>query len=172
MSVYEKLLNVQCELNVPKDKFNKFGSYYFRNCESILEAVKPLCKKHKALILLNDSVEIVGAKNYVVSTATFIDLESGERVETSSSAREDEALKGMNSAQITGSCSSYARKYALCGLLNLDDGKDNDNADDEDDENTTYPACAVCGKIIEDLAAAKYVKETGKMIKCSECAKR
>lgn len=171
MSVYEKLLEVQTKIKVNKDKYNDFGKYYYRNCESIMEAVKPICKEVGALIILSDEITNIGVKNYVVATAKFIDLEKGDSITVTANAREDESLKGMNSAQITGSTSSYARKYALGGLLGLDDSKDADEGtEDTDDEQ--FPACAICGKVIEDPAAIDYVKKTGKQIRCLECTKR
>lgn len=171
MNVYEKLMEVQTKIKVGKDKFNKFGNFYYRNCESILEAAKPLCKEVGALIILTDEIQNIGVKNYVVSTALFVDLETGDKIEVTANAREDESKKGMDSAQLTGSTTSYARKCALGGLLGLDDNKDADD-NSENDEQEPLPTCAVCGKVIDDPNAIDYIRRTGKQIRCMECSKR
>ncbi len=125
-NIYMKLSTIQTELNVPKNAFNKFGNYNYRNCESILEAIKPFLKKHKVVLVVTDSVELIGERFYIKATAKIIDSETGESIENSAFAREPLDVKGMNPAQITGASSSYARKYALGGLLALDDNKDPD----------------------------------------------
>ena len=131
MNIYEKLSCIQNELKVPKNQFNKFGGYYFRSCEDILEAAKPICQKYKTVLVLTDFVEYIGNRYYIKAIARLIDVESQTEgtlyfIENCAYAREDEVKKGMDQAQITGASSSYARKYALNGLLNLDDSKDND----------------------------------------------
>lgn len=126
MSVYEKLMNIQTELKAPKGQYNSFGKYHYRNCEDILEAVKPICAKHKAAVTVGDKVVLIGDRFYIESTARLIDVETGETVENCASAREEETKKGMDGAQVTGSTSSYARKYALNGLFAIDDTKDSD----------------------------------------------
>ena len=126
MSIYTKLMNVQNELKVPKNNTNTFGNYKFRNAEDILEALKPLLKKHNATVIITDDVVMVGDRYYIKATVKFIDTETGEMIETSALAREEENKKGMDSSQITGSTSSYARKYALNGLFAIDDTKDSD----------------------------------------------
>ena len=127
MTVYEKLAAVQTELNAPKNRQNKFGGYSYRSCEDILEAVKPLLNKNKAAIKLNDIVTQIGERYYINAQAFFIDIEkSGEFIVAEAFAREPEDKKGMDAAQITGTASSYARKYALNGLLLIDDAKDPD----------------------------------------------
>lgn len=126
MNVYEKLLEVQAELKCNKSHYNSFGKYSYRNSEDILEAVKPLLKKNKATLLLQDYVKCIEGRFYVEAVATFVDIETGEKIETSAYAREDETKKGMDLAQVTGSVSSYARKYALNGLFCIDDTKDSD----------------------------------------------
>lgn len=125
-NIYMKLSTIQTELNVPKNAFNKFGNYNYRNCESILEAIKPFLKKHKVTLLVTDSLELVGDRFYIKATAKLVDAETGETVENSAYAREPLDVKGMSPAQVTGASSSYARKYALGGLLALDDNKDPD----------------------------------------------
>lgn len=126
MNIYEKLLTVQNSLKAPKSQFNAFGKYNYRNCEDILEAVKPLCKEVKALIYLTDNIVLIGERYYVQATAKFIDVESHETVCAVAYAREEETKKGMDGSQVTGASSSYARKYALNGLFDIDDTKDSD----------------------------------------------
>ena len=119
------LLAIQTELKIPKDKFNKFGSFYFRTAEDILEAVKPILAKYGALLLLTDDVIACGNMVFVKSTATLT-LADGTKYETSGFARIDENRKGMDAAQVTGSAASYARKYALGALFLIDNEKDPD----------------------------------------------
>lgn len=126
MSIYTKLMNVQNELKVPKNNTNTFGNYKFRNAEDILEALKPLLKNHNATVIITDDVVMVGDRYYIKATVKFIDTETGEMIETSALAREEETKKGFDASQITGSTSSYARKYALNGLFAIDDTKDSD----------------------------------------------
>lgn len=134
--IYEKLAKIQQELKVGKTQRNTFGGYNFRNCSDILEAVKPLLKKYNCLILLSDKIDMVGDENYVTATATIIDCEDDKQmVFNQASAREPESLKGQSPAQITGGSSSYARKYALSGLLAIDDSTDDpDNRDNSKEE--------------------------------------
>lgn len=131
VKVLEKLLNVQSKLKAPKSQRNDFGKYNYRNCEDILESVKPLLAETKATIILTDKLLLVGERYYIEATARFIDVETGEEVSNTAYAREEEAKKGMDGSQITGSASSYARKYALNGLLDIDDTKDSDTTNDE-----------------------------------------
>lgn len=134
-NIYAKLLSIQAEINVPKNAFNKFGNYSYRNCESILEAIKPFLKKHKVALVVTDSIEMIGDRHYIKACARLIDAESGEFVENSAFAREPIDVKGMSPAQITGASSSYARKYALGGLLALDDNKDPDTNEYHEQQN-------------------------------------
>lgn len=131
MNIYEKLLNIQSELKAPKGQTNKFGGYKYRSCEDILEAVKPLCKKYNVSLILTDSLQNIGDRYYIQANAVLYNIEKDEegRLETvgnSAYARESETKKGMDDSQITGTASSYARKYALNGLFNIDDTKDAD----------------------------------------------
>lgn len=126
MSVYEKLVNVQSELKAPKSKFNSFGKYNYRSLEDILEGVKPLLAKYKATLIIADGVEQVGDRYYIQAKATFIDTENGQSISNTALARESTDKKGMDDSQITGTASSYARKYALNGLFLIDDTKDAD----------------------------------------------
>ena len=120
--LYLKLGIVQKTLNAPKNLFNKFGKYKYRSCEGILEAVKPLLDG--CTVMLSDSIESVLDRVYVKATATFTDGIS--KIEVTAFARESETKKGMDDSQITGTASSYARKYALNGLFLIDDTKDAD----------------------------------------------
>lgn len=126
MTIYEKLLSIQTELKAPKSQYNSFGKYNYRNCEDILEAVKPLCAKYKAVSVMGDEVIQIGERYYIKSTARLIDLESEGVVENTAYAREEAEKKGMDGSQVTGASSSYARKYALNGLFAIDDTKDSD----------------------------------------------
>ncbi|CUU67806.1 ERF superfamily [Campylobacter hyointestinalis subsp. hyointestinalis] len=120
-----ELLKIQTELKAPKTQFNKFGGYQYRSCEDIVEALKPLQEKYKCVVLLNDELVIIGDRYYIKATATIIN-EKGDKLSVSALAREPESKKGMDESQITGSSSSYARKYALNGLFAIDDTKDAD----------------------------------------------
>lgn len=138
-NIYKKLMLVQSKLKAPKNQYNSFGKYSYRSCEDILEGLKPLLNEVEAIITLNDEVVNIGERFYIKAIATFIDIATGEKVEVSALAREDETKKGMDSAQVTGSVSSYARKYALNGLFAIDDTKDSDstNKHDKDKGNVT-----------------------------------
>ena len=149
MNVYEKLMAVQTKLRAPKGQYNSFGKYSYRSCEDILEALKPLLAEVGAIINITDeikvigdnfetmevedkktgekSVRLVGRRFYIEATAMFIDVETGDSIVARALAREDEAKKGMDLAQVTGSVSSYARKYALNGLFAIDDNRDPDS---------------------------------------------
>ena len=128
MNVYKKLLAVQSKIKCNKNQKNSFGNYNYRSCEDILEAVKPHLVEVKATIMLSDTIELVGDWHYVKATATFVDLETGNSIEVKAYAREEFVSgKKMDYPQFTGSSSSYARKYALNGMLLLDDSKDPDS---------------------------------------------
>jgi hypothetical protein len=122
--IYKVLSHIQKDLKAPKNMFNRFGNYAYRNAEGILEAVKPLLPEGHALII-NDEPVTIGNRYYIKATVTLTD--GKESVSASAYAREDEMKKGMDGCQITGACSSYARKYALNALLMIDDAKDSDD---------------------------------------------
>lgn len=129
MNVYESLANVQQSLKATKDQFNKFGGYNYRSCESILESVKPLLAKEHLALTLTDEMVQVGERIYVKATATVFPTEDSDGevcISVDAYAREEESKKGMDSSQVTGAASSYARKYALNGLFCIDDNKDSD----------------------------------------------
>nr|DAH87090.1 MAG TPA: ERF superfamily protein [Caudoviricetes sp.] len=128
--VAEKLAQVQAKLAVPKERENTFGGFSYRNAEDILRAVKPLLAEHHLLLTLNDTIEMLGNRFYVASKASLIDTESGEDITVKAMAREPEGRTKMDDAQVTGSSSSYARKYALCGLFAIDDSSDDPDARD------------------------------------------
>lgn len=124
--IYQKLIEIQNELKAPKSRFNSFGKYNYRSAEDILEAAKQVNKKHGCTLIVSDKVELIGNRFYVKATATLYDIENGENTSVTAYAREDETKRGMDGSQITGTASSYARKYALNGLYNIDDTKDAD----------------------------------------------
>lgn len=127
--VLKKLLEIQVELKAPKNQYNSFGNYSYRSCEDILEAVKPLCQKHGCVLTLTDTVKQIGDRYYIEATAILFDIETAEMISATSSAREPATKKGSDESQITGAASSYARKYALNGLFDIDDTKDADAED-------------------------------------------
>ncbi len=139
MTIYEKLFYVQQNLKAPKNQYNQFGDYHYRSCEDIQEALKPLMAQVKALLLVYDDIELIGDRYYVKSTAVFQDTESNSGISNTAFARETDNRPKMDAAQITGSCSSYARKYALNGLFCIDDAKDPDSMknDQQDNKGTT-----------------------------------
>lgn len=126
MGLKEKLLNIQTELKAPKGQYNSFGGYKYRSCEDILEAVKPLLKDNGCLLTLKDELVNVGERYYIKAEVTITDTKTDASICNTAYAREDEAKKGMDGSQITGTASSYARKYALNGLFLIDDTKDAD----------------------------------------------
>lgn len=125
-NIATKLLEIQMELKAPKGQYNKFGNFNYRSAEDIIEAVKPICAKHGVLLTLRDELNHVGERYYIKATARLTDCESAEYIETCAFAREAASKSGMDDSQLTGSTSSYARKYALNGLFAIDDTKDAD----------------------------------------------
>ena len=124
MEFFEKLVAIQSDLKAPKGQKNTFGGYKYRSCEDILEAVKPLLAREGLVLNISDEVLQIGDRIYVKAKATITD---GQNFQTSTAyAREAETKKGMDPAQVTGTSSSYARKYALNGLFCIDDTKDPD----------------------------------------------
>lgn len=133
MSIGEKLIQIQSKLNAPKNLYNSYGNYSYRSAESILEAVKPLLKEQGCYMMLTDEITSEGDRVYIQAIATICDAETGESISNTAYAREPETKKGSDASQITGAASSYARKYALNGLLLIDDNKDADT-DERHDE--------------------------------------
>lgn len=129
MAIYSKLATIQQKLKCEKSQYNSFGKYKYRSCEDILKAVKPLLDETKTVLTLSDELVSIGERYYVKATATLIDIEESKDIPfiaTTAFAREEETKKGMDGSQITGTASSYARKYALGGLFDIDDGIDSD----------------------------------------------
>lgn len=144
----------QAELKAPKNQYNSFGKYNYRSCEDILEAAKPINIKHGLVLLLTDKPVCIGQRYYIEATARLYDIESEQFIEATASARESDTKKGMDDSQVTGTASSYARKYALNGLYNIDDTKDADTdayKKQTATNSTTAPEykCGDCGKPFE-----------------------
>lgn len=142
LGIYEKLSAIQQELKAPKGQFNSFGKYKYRSCEDILEAVKPICAKHKTVLVLLDSITEVNGRFYVTAQAQLHDCESDNAITATAYAREPEKKTGMDESQITGTASSYARKYALNGLFCIDDTKDADTDEYKQQEKKEKPSKA------------------------------
>ena len=126
MNIQEKLKTIQQELKSPKNQYNKFGKYNYRSLEDILESVKPLLEKTKTVLTISDEMVDVCGRVYVKAVAVLYDTESTDKLIATANAREAESQKGMQDSQLTGSTSSYARKYCLNGLFCIDDTKDAD----------------------------------------------
>lgn len=180
VEVLDKLSLVQTDLKAPKGQYNSFGGYYYRSCEDILEAVKPLLKKYNCTLFITDDMVCVGDRNYIKATAAFTDLDSGTCVNNTGFAREDATKKGMDGSQITGAASSYARKYALNGLFLIDDNKDADTNEYQNQQNNgpepELPTCPKCGKPIHGFTRPDGTKATPqevfiKLGMCTECHK-
>jgi len=139
-SLKNKLLIVQSELKAPKGQWNDFGKYKYRSAEDVVEAVKPLLFLNDCLLLLTDDLVLIGDRYYIKASATLYDTETEETLGTVAFAREELSKKGMDGSQITGAASSYARKYALNGLLGIDDNKDADRSHPIEPENATKAA--------------------------------
>lgn len=134
-----ELIKIQSSLKAPKNNYNSFGRYKYRSCEDILESCKKILAENKCYITLNDSIEYIGNRFYIKATASLRREDGTLLAEANAFAREEETKKGMDAAQITGAASSYARKYALCGLLAIDDNKDADalNVGDNKEKNSS-----------------------------------
>ena len=136
LSFRERVVLVQASLKVPKTQYNSFGKYNYRNCEDVMEALKPLLLENSLCQMVSDEIEVVGDRIYVKSTVTVFDTGSDSFVKTSAFAREALSKKGMDDSQITGTASSYARKYALNGMWMIDDTKDSDHNSNSDKNST------------------------------------
>lgn len=162
--VTEKLMAIQTKIKAPKNLYNSFGKYKYRNAESICEAVKPYLENQKCALTLSDEIVEVGGRVYVKATAILRDIEDGECVSVSAYARESEDKKGMDDSQITGTASSYARKYALNGLFLLDDTKDADSDEHYIEEKAKQQQEAVENACITDTkvkALRELLKKNG-----------
>lgn len=155
--IYEKLNNIQLELKAPKNKRNTFGGYQYRDLSGILEAVKPLLKKYKCVLMISDDVVTKEERTYIESTVTLIDSEDGTMCACKGYAREQDSKKGMDEAQLTGACSSYARKYACNGLFAIDDSRDLDSMDNTKEEEKPKPRRSRRSRITkEDLSEVPF----------------
>ena len=159
-NIHTKLLSIQSTLVAPKNQNNAFGNYKYRSLEDILKAVKPILSKVGMTLTISDEITQLADRIYVTATATLTDIETGQAIEAVASARESLDKKGMDSAQITGAASSYARKYCLNGLFCIDDTKDADTMDNsyyqsdlliiEFSELNEHPAMEGKRKLIKD----------------------
>ena len=172
MQIYTKLAIIQKKLKCEKSQYNSFGKYKYRSCEDILKAVKPLLDETKTVLTLSDELVAIGERYYVKSTATLLDTEESKDVpfiSTTAYAREEETKKGMDGSQITGTASSYARKYALGGLFDIDDGIDSDTTNTGDNakpratKSTQKPDKFDFGEIDEKIKNATTVDEVRKI---------
>ena len=162
-----KLMEIQTKIKAPKNLYNSFGKYRYRNAEGICEAVKPFLEEQKCALTLSDEIVEVGGRIYVKATATLYDLETNEHLSVSAMAREADEKKGMDESQITGTASSYARKYALNGLFLLDDTKDADT--DEYHNQTEAEKAEAFDKKADEIAAMKIAPVKVSIIK-KKCA--
>lgn len=157
MGIYEKLSKIQEELKAPKGQYNSFGKYKYRSCEDILEAVKPLLVKNKLSMQISDELMQIGDRYYVKASATLLDIEDNSTMTNTAYAREEEEKKGMDGSQITGTASSYARKYALNGLFLIDDTKDADTDEYQEQNNKvkkiTKEQIKKIGELVDDIPA-------------------
>lgn len=166
-SIFDRLKGVQQQLKAPKNQRNNYGGYNYRSCEDILEAVKPLLGSNSLSLIINDEIVLIGDRYYIKATATIFD-DKGNYVSNSGYAREELTRKGMDSAQITGAASSYARKYALNGLFAIDDTKDADALNNGEEpkkqttaksQQTTAPEKITAKQALAELAKVKSVEE-------------
>lgn len=195
MTIGEKLFTIQQKVKATKTEYNSFGKYSYRSAEGIIESIKPILAETKTFITLGDDIREIGGRIYVEASAILHDTESENIVVTKALARESEEKKGMDEAQITGSASSYARKYALSGLLLLDDNKDADSdeftartqqkansepkkASSKKEEKKADLICADCGNPITETQGvsaeklASKTKEKYGVSICFECSQR
>lgn len=176
-TIQEKLKEVQSLLKAPKGQYNSFGKYNYRSCEDILNAVKPLLHERNCILTISDELVNVGERYYIKATVAVCKCDNPEdKISVTSFAREEESKKGMDSSQVTGASSSYARKYALNGLFNIDDTKDSDTTNGMYDEtkqgsknNYNKPKQAeqkvICSKCSKEIKA---VKKDGKIVSAQQ----
>lgn len=148
-TVLKKLAKIQQELKAPKGQYNSFGKYKYRSCEDILEAVKPLLKANDCSMQIKDELVNIGERYYIKAEVKLYDNKTSEYVSNTAYAREEESKKGQDASQITGTASSYARKYALNGLFLIDDTKD---ADTDEFTKKTKMVNKTQIKLLEELA--------------------
>lgn len=144
IEITQKLVEIQNKIAVEKKRYNSFGNFKYRSCEDILKELKPLLKEHNCILLLTDKINLIGERYYVVATARLLCAETNQDLCAVGIAREPLEKKKMDACQLTGTASSYARKYALNGLFLLDDGIDSDKLnngkeeENEKEEELTY----------------------------------
>lgn len=155
--IQAKLANIQAALKAPKSQYNKFGNYNYRKAEDILEAVKPLLQKEGCILTCDDNLLLIGGRYYVKASVTITAVEDGSSITTNAYAREEEEKKGMDGSQVTGASSSYARKYALNGLLCIDDTADSDTTNQGN--STPAPAPKPAAKAAPAAPAASEPKK-------------
>jgi hypothetical protein len=163
MTIYEKIIQVQSELKAPKGKFNSFGKYKYRSAEDILEAVKPVIAKAGLYLNMTDDIVVIGDRIYLKATATVHDG-SGLSVSSNGMAREPNEFKGMSEPQITGSASSYARKYALNGLFGIDESEVDPDHDNKHEEKKQEPKKVEPVKLTVEMITAEQMKKMQTMI--------
>lgn len=184
MGMAAKMLKIQNGLKAPKNQYNDYGGYAYRSCEDIVNALKPLLAGENLFMYISDSVEQIGDRYYIKATVSLTDCESGEKLENTAFAREPVARKGMDESQITGTASSYARKYALNGLFCIDDCKDadtNECAKESENNPVAVYNCQKCGQVVKGFkrsdgtavsAAETYSKTGGLCVKCANEVKK
>lgn len=175
MNLKEKLLKVQTEFKCQKTKYNSFGNFNYRSCEDILEKLKPLLEKNGLLLTISDDIFVVNENIYVKATATISDLEADETITATAFAREENERPKMAGGQLTGCASSYARKYALNGLILIDDTKDYDTDEfanlTQKNESKLY--CECCGVEIKTEKAINYYNSHPNVaILCYSCSQK
>lgn len=160
MNFNEKIVKLQSKLKAPKNQYNSFGKYKYRSCEDIVEGVKPLTSELGLILLITDELVLIGERYYIKATAKLTDGENS--IESVGLAREPDNKKGMDSSQLTGSTSSYARKYALNGLLAIDDTKDADDTNkhgEDDNKPKTSKSDKVTTQQLIDMGKSKGISE-------------
>lgn len=179
--LYEKLNRVQNKLNVPKNLYNKFGGFSYRSAEGILEAVKPLLEEERLNLILTDTIEVIGERYYIKAQAILTDIDRpmieddevslANSIVTQAYAREDESKKGMDSSQLTGSTSSYARKYALNAMFLIDDVKDADTDEFNEQVSTNVDDVKISPKQIEIIEKYYQGQNMEKLLSTNKLAK-
>lgn len=179
--LYEKLNRVQNKLNVPKNLYNKFGGFSYRSAEGILEAVKPLLEEERLNLILTDTIEVIGERYYIKSQAILTDIDRpmieddevslANSIVTQAYAREDENKKGMDGSQLTGSTSSYARKYALNAMFLIDDVKDADTDEFNEQISTNVDDVKISPKQIEIIEKYYQGQNMEKLLSTNKLAK-
>lgn len=160
-SLWQRIIAVQRRLKAPKSQYNAYGKFNYRNCEDILEGLKPLLEKYDLLMTMSDEVIFLEGRFYIKATVTVYDVLSGQKHSVSAFAREPENRKGSDQSQVTGSCSSYARKYALSALWLIDDNKDPDEPQEQKPKEPPAQGpfvaqCASCGTSYQFNSVEQY----------------